>query len=845
MSEIFDQEHLLDRANDLVTHNGIKQAFVSLDMAIPASFAWVQIECYNSIALADILSDVSAALISPDDIFGIAGGTRVRGDLDGGNIRVTEIVAGTNSHSLELKIEPVGDYSTYQLNVIATAYAFDPLFRMQGFKFRPGCFNTNCAPLSDYSEANDEPLIDYLAKDFHSFRHILFNAMRERVPDWQPTSEADLDNVLIGLIAADADELSDYQDRVVTEAYLGRARKRTSLARHGRLMDYHLHQGNQASSWLALQLNTDVILDRSLAVWSGLDWQSTGAVIFASRHHADSTQALFAQLNTLKLYTWGNTVRALEAGATQADVISPDGVMTEAEADLLRDLFRHADVTQLLIEQKLNPDTASINGLDKTARQIVRLLEGNNAAESIEDPVLGTWFVRVFWQEADYTRRRFCFVTEVSGQPPSDEVTLFHGNLVEVFHGRPHRTHFLPAGSPLGNDDDSQVTKLSYHHYLPGDNVQLLRSKSAAASNEEPGIALTIPDKTVSYLDTEPGGEQAPKSSISIAVSGFSAEWSERNDLIESDEADTHFVVDTDETGKSTILFGNNINGRALPEQSLVTCHYQVGRGAEGNIGPDSLKSFDQSATGFPAITHLWNPLDITNGRDPEGREQAIRRIPQAYRARQLRAITLEDYVDRAESLEAVSHAYASYRWTGSWRTVRVAIDLKAGFSWEQERQEIKAHLDAVRLIGEDLEIRNATFVSLDIYLKICAHAGYWPEDLRHVLETEFSNGYTADGRMGFFHPDLWTFGQSLHASQIMGRALNVEGTDRVILLNLRRWYSVTGPSTGNLFLSPADLAGTEEQLISVEPDEIIQVASDPSHLEKGRIQIEIVGGRQ
>ena len=118
-----------------------------------------------------------------------------------------------------------------------------------------------------------------------------------------------------------------------------------------------------------------------------------------------------------------------------------------------------------------------------------------------------------------------------------------------------------------------------------------------------------------------------------------------------------------------------------------------------------------------------------------------------------MRAVTLEDYINRAEELDAVSHAHARYAWTGSWRTVRVSIDMKAGYAWEEEKDAIKAYLDAVRLIGEDLEIREAQFVSLDIYLKLCAHPDFWPEDLTYELALEFSESYTADGRQGFFHP--------------------------------------------------------------------------------------------
>ena len=47
----------------------------------------------------------------------------------------------------------------------------------------------------------------------------------------------------------------------------------------------------------------------------------------------------------------------------------------------------------------------------------------------------------------------------------------------------------------------------------------------------------------------------------------------------------------------------------------------------------------------------------------------------QAYRARQLRAVTTQDYVNRAQEVAGVSRAAATYLWTGSWRTVRLVID--------------------------------------------------------------------------------------------------------------------------------------------------------------------------
>ena len=70
-------------------------------------------------------------------------------------------------------------------------------------------------------------------------------------------------------------------------------------------------------------------------------------------------------------------------------------------------------------------------------------------------------------------------------------------------------------------------------------------------------------------------------------------------------------------------------------------------------------------------------------------------------------------------------------------------------------------------------------FVPLRIKLSVCADPEIWLEDVRAVLEQEFSDGYTPDGRLGFFHPDAWTFGQTLHASQILGRLEQVQGDRR------------------------------------------------------------------
>ena len=258
----FDPEALQDRAEKLGALNGIKLVFVSLEAGPKPTFAWLDVEFHNTNHLAP--PPVASK-------FSISGGTRLRAGSNPGEVQVTEVSAGAEPRSLRLKVVPVGDYSTYTLSLRNAG--FDPLFSDISFKFRPGCFNLNCAPQWEAAPPPPkEPAIDYLARDYDSFRHVLITAMMQRVPNWQPTSEADLDQVLIDLIAADADELADFQDRVMNEAYLATARKRVSLARHARLMDYHIHQGNQAAAWLAVKVTSDATLEKDFGVWTHEKW---------------------------------------------------------------------------------------------------------------------------------------------------------------------------------------------------------------------------------------------------------------------------------------------------------------------------------------------------------------------------------------------------------------------------------------------------------------------------------------------------------------------------------------------------------------------------------------------
>ena len=804
---IKNQEALNERANNLEARglNGFRQVLVTLHPDPNPTEAHLQVYFHNSIGLADILADPS----DPKLIFPITGGYRVPAGPGTDQVKVISVSGNPSENYLILTVTPIGDYSTYKLN--ANYYQdsttlFDPIFNEIDFKFRPGCFSIDCAPdWTPASKPGEDPTIDYLAKDYDSFRHTMIAAMMERVPNWEATSEADLDQVLIDLFSAAADELSDYQDRVMNEAYLGTARKRVSLARHARLMDYHIHQGNQASTWLALNLidGEDLDLPAGFLIWTGDEFDDESSIVFMTRKQ----QYMSYSLNQMGLYTWSDTIIALAAGSTTADLKLISG--GETEADTIRDLIHDGVITHLLIQERLNPATGGEAGRDPSKRQLLELLSGEQGAETVQDPLTEEWFVRVRWAEKDKLKTNYCFTVDCPDGKVED-VSFFNGNLVEIYHGLPVSSVFKAPGALLSGSQES------YYEIT-----------------ERWGTICRLPEGRLSYKNTAPGGEVPPESTLEVEVEspgGGTVRWEEVSSLAHSDEDDNHFIVETDEMGNSLIRFGDGVNGRELPDGAKVYCTYQIGEGRDGNIGADILVSFNENS--FPEIDSCWNPFDVTNGRDPEPVEEIIRRVPEAYLYRQLRAVTLQDYIDRAEELAEVSKASARYAWTGSWRTVQITIDPVGTETLDVKLlKKLARHLDAVRLIGEDLEIRPPRFVPLEIHVSICVLPDYWPEDVKLVLEQEFSDGFTTDGRLAFFNPDLWTFGQPLRESQIIGRVQSVKGVDYVRSVTMKRWNEATPGTDG---------------IIEVRPNEIIHVKNDPDYMERGFIFFDDVkGGRQ
>lgn len=288
----------------------------------------------------------------------IEGGARIR-DIEVVKIRLCRIDDPERDDCLKVFVDKPGDFSTYTLKLV-NAYGgrpsdepfdgFDPRYAQIDFSFKANCptdldcrTETLCAP-----EPRPEPEINYLAKDYASFRQLILDRLALIMPDWRERHVPDIGIALVELLAYTGDYLSYYQDAVATESYLDTARQRISVHRHAMLVDYRMHEGCNSRAWVSVEVNTDLkgispediyFITRVNSLLPSLDSaqasSSSGRSLIDKEELRDIRPELYEAFeplvqdarqpldlyqahNELHFYTWRDSECCLPRGATQA-----------------------------------------------------------------------------------------------------------------------------------------------------------------------------------------------------------------------------------------------------------------------------------------------------------------------------------------------------------------------------------------------------------------------------------------------------------------------------------------------------------------------------------------------
>jgi hypothetical protein len=622
---------------------------------------------------------------------------------------------------------------------------------------------------------------------------------------------------------------------VATEAYLGTARKRVSVRRHARLLDYPMHDGCNARAWVLVQVESDpdgVILKgepdtgcRTRFLTRCVEETVVPEVDcreVVERYRPEVFEPLddlgdlrvYQAHNEIRFYTWGDEECCLPAGATRATLRRQN---EQNEEGLIEHL---APGHVLIFEEVRGPASGRIEDADSSHRHAVRLTEVQFDEDPLfqeEDSTRAIRVVEIAWAPEDALPFPLCLSTVVGGTLIED-VCVARGNVVLVDHGHTKVEDFPPIPNTglyrpalrLG-----PVTQQGSVYDQKNDLVPFDPQAPAADALrwEMRGVrpAIELLETAGSESQETTGSESQP--------------WRPQRDLLGSDRFATDFVVETEDDGRAFLRFGTPPLGRA-PTGSLQAT-YRVGNGQGGNVGADAIAHVVTDVKGIRSVS---NPLPAAGGIDPEPLEQVRLYVPQAFRTQE-RAVTEADYGTAAERHPEVQKAAATRRWTGSWYTMFVTIDRTRGLLVDPVfENSLRRHLERFRLAGYDLEIESPRFVPLDIALTICVASEYFRANVKQALLETFGNGDLPGGGRAFFHPDNFTFGQPVYLSQIVAAAMRVAGVTWVEVERFQRWGQ-----------RPRD--ELEEGRISFGRLEIARLDNDPSRPENGKIEFLMQGG--
>ena len=733
----------------------------------------------------------------------IEGGTRVR------EIKVESVA--TNGAVLTVQVDTRGDFSFYTLRIVnaptnkSTPNGFDPQLASRKFSFKASCRSEfDCQEVKECPpEKRSEPEIDYLAKDYASFRRLMLDRMSAITPDWRERNPADAHIALVELLAYVGDHLSYYQDAVATEAYLGTARKRVSVRRHARLLDYFMHDGANARTWLFLEAGADNIpvkQGEAFATKGKISDSATdeAAIVFETMHDV----TLQTAHNEIRFHTWSDTECCLPKGATTATLKNTPALSLQRNE-------------LLLLEEILSPTTGDPADIDLSHRHVVRLTEVTARADLLD----ATAVLDIKWDEADALPFPLCLSKIVKNEqdvPYLAETSVARGNIVLADHGHgiasevlgpvsdeePFRP-FLKSG-PITQEGHARDR---YGRLLFDDKKRPMPfdSKASAAAAIRWEMRDTLPAVELTDDDNEL--------------------WAPLADLLNCEKFTRAFVAEIDEQGRTQLRFGDDILGQK--PSGKFSASYRVGNGRRGNIGAETIVRPLRAIAG---VVGVRNPLPAQGGCDPESMEEVRQYAPDAFRVQE-RAVTEKDWAEVAQRDPDVQKAAARFRWTGSWTTVFVTIDRKGGEKVDPEfGKEMRARLDRYRIAGYDLEVTGPVLVPLDILMCVCAQPGFFASEVKKGLLAAFSNRDLPDGRRGYFHPDNFTFGQPVFLSKIYRLAMQQPGVASVEVKRFQRYGEKANQEIDHGLLRPAPL-------------EIVQLDNDRNFPENGKLEFDVHGG--
>lgn len=311
-----------------------------------------------------------------------------------------------------------------------------------------------------------------------------------------------------------------------------------------------------------------------------------------------------------------------------------------------------------------------------------------------------------------------------------DTVTLY-GNVVKATHGETRR-------EVLGSGDGSQALQQ---------------------------VELSKPPLTYLSAPTREGVE----STLEVRVDDV--KWQEIENLAAASDTDHSYITRTDNDNKTTVVFGDGVQGARLPSGSEnVTAVYRDGIGQVGNVKAEQIKLLATRPLGVKGVI---NPLPASGGADRETVLQAKRNAPMAVMALD-RLVSVQDYADFVRTFAGIAKADAQALSNGRRELIHLTIAGADNSPIETSSDLYRNLWRSLRRFGDpyqplQIDLRELMIVLISARVRILPQ--YLWESVKLAIETALFEQFSFERR------DL---GQDVLLSEVMTTIHQVRGVDYV-----------------------------------------------------------------
>jgi len=282
-------------------------------------------------------------------------------------------------------------------------------------------------------------------------------------------------------------------------------------------------------------------------------------------------------------------------------------------------------------------------------------------------------------------------------------------------------------------------------------------------------------NKTISLTESP-----IPEKSINVFIDSADVtaigNWTQVDNLFSvSGAGQKVFEVVYSDDFSATIVFGDGVNGAAVPVNSTYTITYRIGGGTRGNIANEVINVTISADGGESGVVE--NTSVASGGQDAETVQKAKKYGPLVFKT-QDRLVTAQDYATFANTFAGnsgatgkakavVRDAYSSANIIDLY-LLQVASNIQLQQATVQFKKDLLEAIDSKKMLTDEVVIVDGVIRTLDLVVTITV-------DKYLLTNEENIKAKVRNQLLQYFSVDNFDFGKPVYLSEVVRSILSIQ----------------------------------------------------------------------